>query len=232
MKTKLFAGILATALVAVSAPAFADESNDVVVNENTATVVNEVAVEAYTGENWAGGSFGGFGGRGGDIYNSGDDVEGSSTGMGGNGGHGNIGGFVQTGDASAEADVENLVNYNDTEIDRTSGEAEDGNARVRNTNYGDIANGAHVLADTGLNEADVSFGGEGGRGGDLANGGGVGINDEGEEEYYGDDVEDTTTGNGGQGGDAAPGGEVVTGASMTRARVINTINKNVTRIMR
>lgn len=202
-------------------PEGGSDGNDTVVNENIAKVVNIIGATANTGGNWAGGSYGGEGGEGGDIKNGSEgDVEGSTAGGGGAGGDANAGGTVITGNASTTLRLLNQVNYNDTEIDRCAcGDDSDGDIRVRNTNRAFLMNAGTADANTGLNLADGSYGGEGGEGGDIYNSG------EG-------DVEDSTTGLGGDGGAGGLGGLIQTGRADTFVDVVNTINRNITRIRR
>jgi len=88
-----------------------------VINENNASIENNVSASANTGGNTVGGSSGGEGSDGGSPpaggENGGDNNE---TGDGGDGGEGGAGGTVITGDAEAEAVVENEVNTNITQV--------------------------------------------------------------------------------------------------------------------
>lgn len=202
-----------------------EECDDIVMNENCAIVINEVEVYANTGDNMAGGSYGGDGGDGGKIININDgDVDESTTGNGGNGGDASVGGTVITGDATAEADVMNAVNTNRTIINRCACEDEDcecGFDIVKNRNSAMVMNGVGVAAETGENLAEGSYGGDGGDGGKIYNGGGECS-----------DVDESTTGNGGDGGQGSEGGLVQTGVSYSRANVVNVVNRNLTRILR
>ncbi|PLX27633.1 hypothetical protein C0583_00125 [Candidatus Parcubacteria bacterium] len=224
-------------------PALAD-GNDTVLNENSAEVMNGSMVMTNTGDNWADGSYGGEGGNGGDIRNGSrsrdyhgevqllgpgpmffdgedGDVEDSTTGNGGAGGDAAEGGTVITGDAHADLSVRNVVNSNDTEINRCACDEDndDGNTRVRNINLAFLGSGEFIAANTGSNDAEGSYGGEGGNAGDISNRG------EG-------DVEDSTTGSGARGGAGAAGGLVQSGASTATSALVDRINENVTRIMR
>lgn len=227
-------------------PALAD-GNDAVANENEAMVMNGFEATSNTGMNYADGSYGGEGGNGGDIrngyshyrmpyatdlvavesVNNGDDapdgdVEDSTTGNGGMGGNAADGGTVVTGDAATQLTLENWTNRNLAEIDRCACEEDnndDGDIRVRNLNRAMAMNMGGADANTGLNDAEGSYGGEGGNGGDIKNAG------EG-------DVEDSTTGSGADAGAGALGGLIQTGNGSTMTDVINRINENVTRIRR
>jgi len=200
-----------------------EEGDDRVMNCNQARVINEIEVKADTGENYADGSYGGHGGDGGKIDNQGEgDVEGSTTGNGGNGAAASTGGTVMTGDATATASISNMVNMNRTIIDRCACNGEDcdsGNTCVRNRNQADLSNSGEVKAETGDNEAEGSYGGNGGKGGQIAN------QDDG-------DVEDSTTGTGGVGAPSAAGGLVQTGDSTSRLDIMNVVNRTLTRILR
>lgn len=201
-----------------------DEGQTNVSNHNSAIVINVVRSSSNTGFNLAGGSTGGNGGSAGDINNSGDGVEESSTGDGGMGGDGGIGGTIVTGEATAEADVVNVVNTNDTEVDRRGCACEDdsdveGDDTVENENESLVGNGVEAEANTGLNLAIGSEGGNGGQGG--------AINNTGSE-----DVDESHTGNGGHAGMGGPGGLVQTGYSHSRVGVVNVVGTNITRILR
>lgn len=96
-------------------------------NDNSAKLINEIGVEANTGNNFVDGSYGGSGGDGGDI-SLGDNgehghkhdrgIEDVNTGHGGDGGTSGAGGLVITGDASSRAFVVNIVNTTVTRIRR------------------------------------------------------------------------------------------------------------------
>ena len=95
------------------------DENIRVKNMNFAMLDNRLIVGANTGRNDALGSYGGEGGGGGSIKNSGDgDVDGSTTSLGGNGGAGGEGGVVQTGASVAISELMNMVNTNITRIRR------------------------------------------------------------------------------------------------------------------
>jgi len=81
-----------------------------------------------------------------------------------------------------------------------------------------VMNDSRTTANTGGNLADGSFGGAGGAGGDIANGGGE------------QDVEEATTGDGGNGGGAGLGGFVQSGDALAESSVANTVNSTVIRI--
>jgi hypothetical protein len=200
-----------------------EEGDDMVANSNEAVIFNDISVKANTGYNYAGGSYGGDGGNGGAIINEDEgDVEDSSTGNGGSGAGASTGGTIMTGNASANANVLNRANTNRTLIDRCAcpGDCCDsGDSWVVNRNRAAIFNFAATDANTGFNEADGSYGGEGGSAGDIHN------NGEG-------DVEDSMTGTGGQGASASEGGLVQTGQSNSRLDIVNVVNRNITRILR
>lgn len=217
MTKKLFAGfsIAVLAFAVAALPAAADIDNVEVKNNNDAYVKNDVDTTAKTGGNTANGGNGGSGGNGGDITNSGDDVELSDTGSGGNGGDGGWA-TVLTGDATAKSKVINKVNTNITELDLCDCADIDGDIKVKNHNHAKVKNYVDTTAKTGGNNANAGSGGSGGNAGDIDNLGG-------------DDVENSTTGTGGTGGigwDA----DVTTGTATAKTKVVNRVNKNVTRI--
>jgi hypothetical protein len=220
---------LSAAFALAFVPAFASaQGNDSVVNDNVSNVTNTVDAHANSGDNTADGSYGGNGGRGGDIANSGDNVDKSRTGRGGNGGTSGEGGLIQTGEAVASSIVTTRANVNDTVIDRCAcvdadngdeeNGSEDGHARVRNTNRATVNNGVDATADSGTNDAQGSYAGVGGRGGDLSNSGG--------------DVDESNTGVGGTGGNSGAGGTVSTSRADALSDVLTVTNRNVSRIRR
>lgn len=215
---------------------------NVAYNDNEAYLENNVSAQANTGGNWSGGSYAGDGGDGGNINNSDEDVRDSRTGRGGNGGSSGVGGTVISGDALAEASVNNRVNWNETDIQACPCEADcceydfdcgcegdrecgcpllhgplDLNASV-NINRARLSNRVMAQANTGENNAEGSEAGEGGDGGNINN--------------QGEDVDNSTTGIGGTGGNSGPGGYVETGRAVSRSNLVNVINTNVTRIHR
>jgi hypothetical protein len=195
-----------------------------------AMVLNETQTAANTGGNLAGGSYAGNGGEGGGIENEGgeQDVEGSNTGSGGTGGNGGLGGAVQTGDASAVSTIANTVNSN---VVRVDGCGCDGTTlsrvRIRTHDLAFVGNRAMTAANTGENEAEGSYAGEGGDGGGIENEGGDG---EDEDEDVDQEVDDSTTGTGGNGGASDAGGSVLTGTATTRASIVNLVNSNRIRV--
>ncbi len=235
--TNLYKGLslftaLLMALVSLSFAYTASADDSVrVTNLNGAAVFNETNAGANTGGNLAGGSNAGDGGNGGDIENEGDGnqrVRGSGTGNGGRGGDSSDGGYVQTGDADAEANTVNVVNSNVTEVDSCGCEGDRGETRVRvfNGNLALVGNSTNAGANSGLNAAAGSNSGEGGNGGDIEN---EGDGDE-EEEGGNQRVRNSTTGNGGAGGGSGIGGTVLTGGASARSNTINVVNSNLTRV--
>lgn len=182
-----------------------------------------------------------------DNHYDGDDsenkVEESTTGDGGAGGNAGTGGTVITGNANAYSNLTNDINSNDTEVDRCAcdedGEplsedsiedlAEDApeyflhndDVTVRSRNRAMLANSLYTKANTGKNDALGSYAGEGGSGGDIA----LGDGDENE-------VDESNTGMGGIGGDSGEGGLVQSGEAYSETTVVNTVNRNLTRIRR
>lgn len=203
-----------------------DIGNTSVKNWNSATVENLLVVKADTGDNYAGGSEGGDGGNGGDVENEGtdQDVDTATTGNGGNGGNAGPGGIVLTGMAIARGKIVNVVNTSDTAITRCGcngpKDKVEGDDKVKNYSDANVGNAGIVKADTGDNTAAESEGGDAGNGGDIEN------------ESSTQDVKDSNTGNGGNGGNGSFGGLVRTGDSSAEGKIVNVVNKNVTRILR
>lgn len=200
-----------------------EEGNDVVISGNSAFVGNYVRARADTGDNWVGGSYGGDGGSGGRIVSGGGEIEDSMTGAGGMGGDASVGGTLYTGNATASATVVNIVNTDRTEIDRCACEeeaCEEGNTVTVNRSRAKVTSGVEAKAETGDNEVDGSYGGDGGNGGKIYAGG-----DEGE-------VEGSSTGMGAAGGFGADGAYIETGEASSQAAVINVVNRNLTRVRR
>ncbi len=236
---------LALAL-AVVAPAMADDSK--VVNDNDASIVNEVYVGAFTGANSARGGDGDRGARGGDASSRGGDAVGGHGGFGGNGASG---GLVVSGSATAVATVLNDANYNETDVEGCGCETEEAvhpchgyyngpcakstdsdDIRVRNRNTASLANFLAVEAHTGDNDVAGGNGDRGARGGDA----------ETEGYNFGEwhnmhypvylDGGNATGGNGGDGGTGGAAGEVVSGDALSDALVETRVNRNVTRVTR
>lgn len=214
-------------------------NNDVITNENSACVENDVVAVADTGDNYAGGSYAGDGGEGGSIKLYGQaNLNMADTGAGGTGGNAGPGGYILTGEAIALAEVKNLVNTNNTEVDRCAcqqpetaplqviegpccDEEEGNNVVVSNENRVRLENDVKAIAKTGDNRAKGSYAGDGEEGGDIKvyQGGAANLND-------------VSTGAGGNGGTSLDGGWVETGPSSAVSSVMNILNRNVTRIMR
>ena len=212
-----------------------DSGNDLVVNNNSAFVMNRVTSHANTGGNTAGGSYGGDGGDGGDI--NGGEVEESATGSGGAGGDAGTGGEVYTGNAYASTDFYNEVNSSRTTIDRCACDydncCDEGHAVVYNRNRAIVMNDVSSMANTGDNRAEGSYAGRGGDGGSINPQDGLVLMNH--EEGCGDDdseVEESMTGDGGAGGNAAAGGLIQTGDSRSVVTYVNVVNTNITRILR
>ena len=215
---------------------------------SSAVVLNDVHTTANTGNNTANGSYAGDGGDGGDIENAGgeQEVEGSATGDGGVGGDASLGGAIQTGDATANSTITNTVNSNYIEIDDCACDNTTiAMVRIHTHDFALVSNRFDTEANTGDNYADGSYAGDGGDGGDIANGeeddnhDGPPVIPKGGDNHnhhpdYDDDadqeVEDSTTGAGGAGGVGDEGGVVLTGQANTRSVITNTINSNLFRI--
>lgn len=219
--------VLAFVLVA---PAYADDTSDDdvnIVSVNSASVSNNVTVTATTGNNRAHGGFGDDAGDSGSASSSGEDQEGSnSAGNGGKGGNGGSGGSITTGDAFAGAEIGNLVNGNDVEVDLTGDDGsedefddtdDDVNAVI--VNSASLSNNVSLFARTGNNRAHGSDGGLGGNGGSASSAG----DDQGGNNNGGDG------GNGGNGGD---GGDISTGMADSFVGIANIVNAQIVRVVR
>ena len=232
--TATAAAIVLTALFFTTATASADYSrggdDTRVSNSNSATVINNVEVEAETGDNDAEGGEGDDGGyasaRGGNA-------------TGGNGGRGGNGGSITTGSAIAIGTVNNDVNSNDTTVDSCGCEDDEpaqmqyrrfpsfgGNngddVNVSNRNRANVTNNLEVEAETGDNDAE---GGEGDDGGNARSSSSY----RGLWHWWGNYGGNATGGNGGNGGN---GGTINTGAANADGLVNNVVNRNVTRVTR
>ena len=193
--------------------------NDLIMNDNSALVMNRVVARSNTGGNVAGGSYAGDGGDGGAIL--GNDVEKSSTGNGGAGGDSGIGGTVITGNSISSVDFYNEVNSSRTTINRCACVDEnccgdEGHSMILNRNRAIVMNDVVADADTGLNESEGSYAGSGGDAGTIDS----------------DDINKSSTGNGGLGGDSLDGGYIQTGVARSNVTFVNVINRTLTRISR
>src|SRR3989344_3269184 len=119
------AAAIAIAMVLfMAAPAFAAINSSYIKIEakNSGKISNTTSSKADTCDNYAGGSYGGEGGSGGDVSAEAEadghyyDAKatgnngGALAGNGGNGGNADIGGTVTTGDATSDADTQNGLN--------------------------------------------------------------------------------------------------------------------------
>ncbi|MBS3903140.1 MAG: hypothetical protein KGZ30_02055 [Anaplasmataceae bacterium] len=196
---------VATFGVASSALAF---DGIFVKNNNGASVTNQVMVSASTGGNDANGGYAGNGGAGGSVNSSDSENVGGNGGAAGDGG---MGGGVQTGDAVAAAEIANVVNSNDVEVDACGCNVD--LIKVRNNNGASLANQLYVKAKTGYNNAD---GGNAGSAGDAGS-----VNSSNDQ---------NTSGNGGNSGNGGAGGVVITGVAQSISAIANVINSNIVRI--
>lgn len=199
-----------------------DHGNVLIRSESHAYVFNHTNARAETGKNTAGGSRGGNAGNGGGIFSNGQaqDIEGVTTGAGGNGGLASDGGLITTGNATATARTSNLVNATNIAVNRCACEGEDdGATRVVSRTHTLLYNDTYSNARTGENTA------RGSRGGDAGNGGVIRATDGNEDEGEGQELDDVTTGNGGQGGAAGLGGTVTSGAAHSHANTDNIVNR-------
>jgi hypothetical protein len=99
-----------------------------VINDNRATVTNDVESSANTGGNTADGSYGGSGGRGGDVEQSTSTAREVRAGDGGDGGTGDPGGTVESGPATSSMRVTNRINQNRTDVSSTTSRTHDSHA--------------------------------------------------------------------------------------------------------
>lgn len=171
-----------------------------------------------------------------------NEVEESSTGHGGAGGNAGTGGTVITGNATAISTVSNDINNNDTEVDRCACDEDealdedsikelaenapfyfwaDDDVRIKNRNRVELVNTLYTKANSGMNDTMGSYGGYGGEGGEIAL-------LEGDE----NDVDESHTGSGGLGGNSGEGGLIQSGEAYSDSAVMNTLNRNLTRIRR
>ncbi len=189
------------------------DGDTTVYNENYAYVENSVTTVANTGGNSVNGGAGGSAGNGGSVVDSDDDNAG---GMGGNGGNGGAGGTITTGAAIAGTELTNIVNYNDTTIDRCAcSGGGDGNDTVYNGNVAYVGNGVLTFADSGANMAAGGSSADAGNGGSVVNSG-----------------DNNTGGAGGKSGNGGAGGSISTGMSASWTGITNLVNQNITLIKR
>ena len=200
---------------------------------NTGVINNTTKAKAETGGNTAQGSTGGNGGVGGNVTSGSGDYNngGASGGNGGNGGNASDGGWVETGDANANAGTENSLNGSDIEVDLTNAVStgEDVNstyigAEIKNGNdeecqcKPEINNTTKARARTGGNTAQGSVGGNGDNGGQVTSGSGD-YNNGG-----------ASAGTGGAGGSGGIGGTVKTGVASSTAGTVNLLNTTLIRV--
>ena len=205
---------------ATPASAAMNSSAMVITNLNGGAIISGTTATANTGGNTAGGSRGGNGGSAGDVEAEDGNMNngGAAAGNGGNGGNASAGGWVETGDADAEAGSINQLNSNDTDIEI----ADDMNSSgliVTGASVGLIAEVTGAGANAGENSARGSRGGRGGQGGEVE------ADDTGSNNNGG-----ATAGNGGNGGVGSTGGEVKTGKSTSAAGSLNVLNTNIVRV--
>jgi len=196
------------------------------------TIRNITSSKASTGGNDAEGSYGGRGGRGGDVEaeaEDGGDANGNNGGAmagdGGAGGDASIGGDVRSGRATSVAVTDNGLNDTDIGIDvgnlinSTLIKVEvDNDACECNL----IDNKTRSRARTGGNDAEGSYGGDGGSGGEVeaeADGGDANGNNGGAQ-----------AGTGGHGGSGDISGEVLSGVADSFASTTNRANISRIRI--
>ena len=195
---------------------------------NSGTIGNTTTALSSTGGNFGGGSVGGRGGRGGSVNATlgNENNGGASGGNGGSGGSASAGGFVQTGNASADAGTLNDVNSTDAEVEGCDCpgdingltiEANIDNNRVAPT-QNHINNFTDARSRSGAN---VALGSDGGNAGD----GGVVTSGAGNENNGG-----ASAGTGGTGCSGDVGGTIVTGNSNSTSGAINLLNNTFIRV--
>lgn len=226
MSKKLIAGAAALGMLAFGTPAFAamNSSSITITTTNRGSIDNVTTADARTGLNTALGSLGGAGGVGGGVTSAGGNNNGGAgAGNGGNGGAAGAGGYVETGDATADAGSTNDLNGTNVEVqvptDMNSsavGVDTDNDREFPTQNH--IDNFTDARSRTGANSALGSAGGTGGTGGEV-DGGDGNFNNGG-----------ATSGNGGTGGTGGMGGTVLTGAARAESGTFNFLNTSIVRV--
>lgn len=233
--TAVVAGLALT--FALITPAFAQSGNRTDVDSrNYANVSNNVSVKATTGDNDTYGGDGGQGARGGNARAQGGTANG---GRGGDGGNGAAGGYIGTGNALAVATVNNDVNSNRTLVEgcgcdddnkhwfnKFFGKKSGTRIDVDSSNKATVNNDVDVEAETGDNDADGGDGGDAGRGGDARTSSVL------SKWYFKMSGGNANGGAGGHGAHAGVAGDIITGEATADALVTNTVNRNVTRVVR
>ena len=221
---KTLAALTALGMLATATPALAavNSSSLVISNSNNGTVSSNTNAVSNTGLNLAGGSTGGNGSNGGNsgAANMGGENGDANSGNAGNGGNGGNGGWVETGDAHANAAAVNGANSNDTRVSVRGG-LNSSSATVEQDNVGDIEQDTNALASTGLNLAQGSEGGSGDNGGNSGTATKTGNQG---------DANTGTGGAGGHGGAGGEGGTVKTGVSRSNSGAVNVLNTNFLRV--
>ena len=224
---KTLAALTALGMLATATPAFAavNSSSLVISNSNSGDVTSNTTAVSNTGLNLAGGSTGGNGSNGGNscaatMGGNNGNADSGNAGSGGNGGNGGNGGWVETGDAHANAAALNTANTNDTSV-RVRGGLNSSSAVAVQANDGDIDETTTALASTGLNAAVGSTGGTGDNGGNSG-----AANQNGNQ----GNANSGTGGAGGHGGAGGEGGTVKTGVSRSNSGAVNVLNTNFLRV--
>ncbi|MFZ2522043.1 MAG: hypothetical protein WAX44_01770 [Minisyncoccia bacterium] len=222
-------GMASMVLSAVPALASVNSSFIKIETNNTGSIDNYTSAKAETGSNWAGGSLGGRGGKGGEVevdgsgdYNNG----GALAGFGGHGGIADIGGTVRTGNADAQSSTENFLNTTDVDVDLWGEDVNSSKIKIETNNdscgceneTNHVQNRTKSRARTGDNSADGSEGGAGGKGGDV-------------EASSGDNNNGGAfAGDAGHGGSSNDGGWIETGDSTATSEVVNVVNESLVRV--
>ena len=199
------------AFLASAAPAFASHLDDIDIDiDSDAYVYNYVETVANTGSNDANG-----GNADSDVYsgNIDDDNDDSNTGNEDNDATGGDGGTNNTGNAWANSDVLNDVNYNDVDVDTDCDCTDDINIDI--DNYADVYNYVYTTANTGSNDAN------GGNADSYISSGNID-----------DDNWDSNTGNEDNDASGGDGGGNNTGDADAESVVTNVVNFSIVRVTR
>jgi hypothetical protein len=237
---KLTALLSVASLIAMTSPVFAGQQGGNAIditNNNSADVHNSITITANTGNNTSiGGDVTGSGGTGGSVNVTSEEKSKPAPvdpvgGNGGDIGNGGNGGSITTGDANATVEINNDVNRNDTVVEfSTEKKVKKMEDPIVNNNEARVDNCVSVDAYTGNNASAGGYvTGNGGEGGS--------VNVDTKSEKGGksdstDSIPPINGGNGGSIGNGGNGGDIKTGVTNSIAKIVNVINKNITRVKR